>query len=151
MKDPLFRPQAEGADNSDMDGCAHGMDSVWCYLCRVETRAEDPRSAWGLSDWSDEELDLWEDATGPMPPEQAAYLRFLCEEFKVGFDPTFTEGEAALVIDSFLKEAPSASQMRTLDTLARRTGEELGVGLSYATARAAIRRLVALQGLRAVG
>jgi hypothetical protein len=154
MKHPVFRRRTEDADNGSMDGCPHGMDDAWCYLCLVDARADDPRTAWGLADWQEEDLALWQEATGPMPVGQAAYLRFLCEEFDVDYDGTLKEGEAALVIDSFLSEPASQNQRKTLEALSKRAGETPETDLkdlTYGAARSKIRRLFALQGLGAAG
>ncbi len=85
---------------------------------------------------------------GAMAPDQAAELRFLCQEFGEAFDATLTEGEAAVVIGTFLDEPMSESQASTLGWLTERTGGEPPGELSYGKARSAIRRLVALRGLR---
>jgi hypothetical protein len=63
-------------------------------------------------------------------------------------DPSLTEGEATEVIHSFLDEAMSAGQERTLRWLTERTGAPFEGGLTYAQARSAIRRHVASRGLR---
>jgi hypothetical protein len=134
-----------------MDACRHGSDAQWCYLCRIDEAGVDARVAWGLEDWETAELDAWEDAAGPMTAQQAAYLHFLCQEFGLPFDDTLTEGEVALVVDSFAREPMSDAQALTLQHLAGRAGVEVPTGLSYGEARGQIRRLVALQGLRAAG
>ena len=121
------------------------MDGAWCYRCRVESCGEDPRAAWGL-DTAEHDDDL--SLIGPMTADQAAELRFLCAEFGEAFDPTLTEGEAAIVVGTFLDEPMSASQSATLAWLSERSGAEAPTGLTYGTARSAIRRLVALRGLR---
>jgi hypothetical protein len=128
-----------------MERCQHGMETAWCYRCRVETCGEEPRAAWGLDTVEhDDDLAL----TGPMTADQAAELRFLCAEFGESFDPTLTEGEAATVVGTFLDEPMSASQAQTLAWLSERAGAEAPTDLTYGRARSQIRRLVALRGLR---
>jgi hypothetical protein len=80
-----------------------------------------------------------------MDEDLAGYLRFFCDEFNFGYDPTFTQQEAAVVIGGFLVDAASDSQRRTIAALA---GSEETVELTYAEARTKIRRMVALRGLR---
>jgi hypothetical protein len=128
-----------------MDGCAHGMEPVWCYLCRIEASGADPAAAWGVMDYPD---GPWESHTGPMTPQQLGYLRFLCEEFAEVFDASLTTGEATVVIQSFLGESMSQDQERTLRWLSDRTGAPFDDGLTYGQARSAIRRLVASRGLK---
>jgi hypothetical protein len=53
-----------GADAARVEGCAHGMEPAWCFLCRIERSGADPRIAWGL-DARDDEGDP-EDRPGPM-------------------------------------------------------------------------------------
>jgi hypothetical protein len=128
-----------------MDGCSHGMEPAWCYLCRIEASGADPAAAWGVMDGAD---GPWEGQTGPMTLRQLGYLRFLCDEFAEGFDPSLTEGEASVVIESFLNEAMSDGQGQTLRWLSERAGATFESGLTYAQARSAIRRLVAVRGLK---
>jgi hypothetical protein len=128
-----------------MDGCAHGMERVWCYLCRIEASGADPAAAWGVLDDPD---GPWERRTGPMTLHQLGYLRFLSDEFAEGFDPSLTEGEATVVIQSFLDESMSRDQERTLRWLTERSGTPFDAGLTYGQARSAIRRLVASRGLK---
>ena len=128
-----------------MERCHHGMEAVRCYRCRVEGCGEEPRAAWGL-DTAEHDDDL--SLTGPMTPDQAAELRFLCCEFGEGFDDTLTEGEAAVVVGTFLDEPMSDPQFATLAWLSERAGAEAPTDLTYGQARSAIRRLVALRGLR---
>jgi hypothetical protein len=128
-----------------MDGCAHGMEPAWCYLCRIEESGADPAAAWGVMDEPD---GPWERRTGPMSMQQLGYLRFLCDEFAEGFDQSLTTGEASVVIESFLDESMSQDQERTLRWLAERGGAPFEGGLTYGQARSAIRRLVASRGLK---
>jgi hypothetical protein len=134
-----------------MDGCRHALDPGWCYLCRIDGAGVEPHVAWGLEDWDPEQLDTWDRAIGPMTAVQAAYLQFLCTEFGLPFDGTLTQGEVALVVDSFGDEPMSEAQALTLEQLAARAGAPMPEGLTYGEARVQIRRLVALQGLRAAG
>ena len=128
-----------------MERCQHGMEPAWCYRCRVEGCGEDPRAAWGL-ETAEHRDDLA--LTGPMTPDQASELRFLCGEFGETFDATLTEGEAAVIVGTFLDEPMSQEQAATLTWLSERTGAEAPSELTYGQARSAIRRLVALRGLR---
>jgi hypothetical protein len=121
------------------------MESGRCYRCVVENCGEEPRAVWGL-DTAEHEADL--DRTGPMTRDQAAELRFLCAEFGEDFDPTLTEGEAAIVVATFLDEPMSEVQAATLAWLSERAGAPAPDALTYGKARSAIRRLVALRGLR---
>jgi hypothetical protein len=118
------------------------MDSTWCYPCRVEAAEGDPQILWGIG--LDEDLASLQAESGPMTPDVAAYMRFLCEEMALRFDPTFSQHEAALVIDSFLKDPATASQIQTLEAL----GAPETDGLTYGGARTKIRRQIALRGLR---
>ena len=129
-----------------MDGCTHGMDADWCYLCRIERSGADPRVAWGLGSSAPEEGTL--DGDAPMTLGQANYLRSLCEEFAEPFDPALRTGEAAIVIESFLDEPMTGSQERTLTWLSDQAGEEMPAGLTYGQARSKIRVLIARRGLR---
>ena len=122
------------------------MDATWCYLCRVDAAGGDPQVLWGIA--LDDDLPSWTAETGPMPPPVAAYLQFLGPEVGLGFDPTFTLGEAARVIPSLLGDPANESQMQTLTWLAEHAGGDVGIDLTYGQARAKIRRLVALRGLR---
>lgn len=132
------------ADGATMDGCTHGMDPAWCYLCRIDRYGVDPQILWGIID---EELSDESHDQGPMVPELEGYLRFLCEELDLRFDPTFTQGEAARVIPSLLTDPATDSQVRTLGWLGERAGNVPTV-TSYGDARSKIRRLIALRGLR---
>src|SRR5262245_27922049 len=130
------------ADGPAMDTCAHGMDASWCYLCRIDGYGVEPQVLWGILD--DELADERRD-TGPMVPELEGYLRFLCDELDLSFDPTFTQGEAARVIPSLLTDPANDGQGRTLAAL----GEDVGVEApTYGDARSKIRRLIALRGMR---
>jgi hypothetical protein len=120
----------------------HGMEPGWCYLCRVEDCGVDPQIVWGIA--LDEDLPELRFAPGPMTPDVAAYMRFLCEELALQFDPTFTQREAAMVLQSFLTDPATPDQVRTLEHL----GEMEPIALTYGAARSKIRRLVALRGLR---
>jgi hypothetical protein len=122
------------------------MDDAWCYLCRMDTLGVDPQVLWGIA--LDDDLGPLERSDAPMTEEIAGYLRFLCAEFGLPFDPTFTQGEAATVIGSFLAEPASETQDLTLTWLADRAGAPIEPGLTYAAARTKIRRMVALRGLR---
>ena len=132
------------ADGLAVDGCTHGMDAAWCYLCRIDRSGIDPQILWGITD---EELGDEAHDEGPMVPELEGYLRFLCEELDLRFDPTFTQGEAARVIPSLLTDPATDSQQRTLAALGERVGDVPDV-TSYGDARSKIRRLIALRGLR---
>ncbi len=125
-----------------MAGCVHGMDPTWCYLCRVDGVGTDPQILWGIA-LDDDLTDLQADR-GPMSADVADYLRFLSREMGLGFDPTFTQRQATLVIESFLLDPATPDQLQTLT--------HLGIGdtdgLSYAAARTRIRRTIALRGLR---
>jgi hypothetical protein len=118
------------------------MESTWCYLCRVEAVDVDPQILWGIA--LDEDLTDLQGERGPMTADVAAYLRFLCEEMSLHFDATFTQHEAALVIESFLLDPATAGQVRTLEHLGVAVADEL----TYADARLKIRRQIALRGLR---
>jgi hypothetical protein len=129
-----------------MEGCGHGMEPDWCYLCRIGSSGTDPLAAWGLDGWDDEGDP--EDRIGPMSRSRAGYLKFLCEEFGETFDPTLTDGESSIVLESFLAEPMSESQARTLFFLSQLVGAESETGLTYGEARSKIRRLVAHRGLK---
>ena len=118
------------------------MESEWCYLCRVDDFGVDPQILWGIA--LDEDLSDLRSDPGPMTSEVAGYLRFLCVEMGLGFDPTFTQRQAALVIDSFLVDPATSNQRETLAHLGAGEADDLG----YGAARTKIRRLVALRGLR---
>lgn len=126
-----------------MAACSHGMDAAWCYLCRVDNEGTDPHVLWGLA--LDDDLELLETSTDPMTPEMAGYLRFLCDELNMRYDETFTHGEAAMVIQGLLTDPASDRQRRTLIALG---GDGTVDTLSYGSARTAIRRMIALRGLR---
>ena len=128
-----------------MDGCEHGMEREWCYLCHIDTSGVQPRAAWGLV--LDDDA-LLADGDEPMTRGQAAYLRFLCDEFQFEFDASLSAGDAALVIESFMGEPSSESQRRTLMWLGERARVPVEDGLTYGQARTKIRRLVALRGLK---
>ena len=119
------------------------MEPTWCYLCRVDAAGGDPQILWGIG--LDEDLAALDRATGPMTPDVAAYMRFLCEEMTLHFDPTFTQHEAALVIESFLGR-PGNSEPDADPRGPRRCPRR--DGLTYAEARTKIRRQIALRGLR---
>ena len=118
------------------------MDPTWCYLCRVEGVDVDPQILWGIA--LDEDLADLQAEHGPMTPDVAGYMRFLCEEMELHFDPTFTQHEAALVIGSFLGDPATARQVQTLEHLG---STDMG-DLKYGEARSKIRRQIALRGLR---
>ena len=40
--------------HTPMEGCLHGMEPAWCFLCRIERSGADPRTAWSLNAWDDE-------------------------------------------------------------------------------------------------
>jgi hypothetical protein len=128
-----------------MERCQHGMDTAWCYQCRVEAAGEDARAVWGL-ETAEHEDDL--ELSGPMTPHQRAELRFLCAEFGEAFDGSLTEGEAAVVTGTFLDEPMSEPQRASLAWLSERAGAEAPDALTYGQARSVIRRLIALRGLR---
>jgi hypothetical protein len=129
-----------------MNGCTHGMDAAWCYLCRVDASGIEAQVLWGIA--LDDDLVEESGDDGPMAPALAAYLRFLCEDLGLRFDPTFTQGQAARVILSLLTDPASKSQERTLAWLSEHAGALLGPVGAYGEARTKIRRLVALRGLR---
>jgi len=79
---------------------------------------------------------------------QASYLRFLCEEFEETFDPSLTDGESAIVVESFLDEPMTDSQARTLFFLSQIVGTEADTGLTYGQARTKIRGMVAIRNLK---
>ena len=128
------------------DPCTHGLDAPWCYLCRVDLSGVPAQVAWGLEDpdWIDDAEVL----PGPMDPDRAAYLRFLSSEYGEDFDETLTEGESVLLIESYLGEPMTRSQLETLRALAVHASVPLDEDLTYGQARLTIRRLVALRGLR---
>jgi hypothetical protein len=136
---------ALSTDAPEMSSCGHGMDPGWCYPCRIESSGVSARAAWGL-DTAEHAPDVRHG--GPMAPDQAEELRFLCAEFDVTFDPSLTEGEAAIVVHSFLDEPPSDEQERSLGWLCERVGAQTEPGLTYGKARSSIRRFIALRGLR---
>ena len=129
-----------------MEGCVHGMESAWCFPCRIERGGADPRTAWGLNAWDDDRDP--EERRGPMSIAQASYLRFLCEEFEETFDPSLTDGESAIVVESFLDEPMTDSQARTLFFLSQIVGTEADTGLTYGQARTKIRSMVAIRNLK---
>ena len=129
-----------------MEGCVHSMEPAWCFLCRIERSGADPRTAWGLNAREDDRDP--EDRPGPMTLGQASYLRFLCGEFEETFDPSLTDGQSAIVVASFLDEPMTDSQARTLFFLSQVVGTEADTGLTYGPARAKIRSLVAIRGLK---
>jgi hypothetical protein len=126
-----------------MAACAHGMDAAWCYLCRVDDEGTDPHVLWGLA--FDDDLEILETAAGPMSPEMAGYLRFLCDELHMRYDDTFTHGEAALVIQGLLTDPATDSQRRTITALG---GDGTTDTMTYGQARTTVRRMIALRGLR---
>jgi hypothetical protein len=130
-----------------MDPCPHGMEPSWCYVCRIESSGVEPRIAWGLDAW-DGPAGPWRMRTAPMTDDQEDLLRFLCHEFGESFDGTLTEGEAGVVIESFLGEPMVPSQLRTLEHLSARAGREVESDLSYGRARTRIRQLIAQRALR---
>jgi len=130
-----------------MDACAHGMDRDWCYLCRVEGGGAGSSTLWGLDTLGEPAAPV-EFRTGPMGETQADYLRFLCEEFGYGFEPDLTEGEADLLMESFLEEPMTERQRLTLGALCQVVGAPLETDLSYGEARGKVRRLFALRALR---
>jgi hypothetical protein len=122
-------------------GCAHGMDPAWCYICRVEKGGRHGRAAWGLDIHIEDERG-WEEKDAPMTQEQTDYLRFLCEEFGLALEAGLTEGEADLLIQSFLDEPMTDSQRRTLDRLGAVYADR-SQGVTYGWARGRIRSLYA--------
>ncbi|MEA2579199.1 MAG: hypothetical protein QOE83_91 [Actinomycetota bacterium] len=126
-----------------MERCQHGLETTWCYLCRVD-RSASPRAAWGLDDEPPED---WVFSKEPMGEAQADYLRFLCEEFGYSFEPDLAAGEADILIESFLEEPMTEQQRATLVALTTDVGESLPEGLSYAGARRQIRTLVTRRAL----
>ena len=119
------------------------MDAAWCYLCRVDDEGTDPHVLWGLA--FDDDLEILETAAGPMSPEMAGYLRFLCDELHMRYDDTFTQGEAALVIQGLLTDPATDSQRRTIAALG---GDGTADTMTYGQARTTVRRMIALRGLR---
>jgi len=83
-----------------------------------------------------------------MSLSQASYLRFLCEEFEETSDPSLTDGESAIVVESFLDEPMTDSQARTLFFLSQIVGTEADTGLTYGQARTKIRSMVAIRNLK---
>jgi hypothetical protein len=71
---------------------------------------------------------------------QASYLR--------SFDPSLTDGESAIVVESFLDEPVADSQARTLFFLSQVVGIQADTGLTYGQARTTIRSLVVIRGLK---
>lgn len=124
------------------------MEDAWCYLCRIEASGVDPGLAWGLEDEDAPSVEDYEEFNGPMSLPRARYLRFLCDEYGVPFDETLTEGEAAVVVISFLEEPMTEIQERTLGWFAEHGNGVPSNELTYADARRTIRRLVALRGLK---
>ncbi len=129
-----------------MERCEHGMEPDWCYLCRVGSSGADPLAAWGVDGWDDEGDP--DERIGPMSLARAGYVRFLCREFGERFDPSLTDGESSIVLESFLAEPMSDSQARTLFFLSHLVGAEPDTDLTYGQARSKIRRLVAHRGLK---
>ena len=119
------------------------MDAAWCYLCRVDNEGTDPHVLWGLA--FDDDLEILETEPGPMLPEMAGYLRFLCDELHMRYDDTFTQGEAALVIQGLLTDPATDSQRRTIAALG---GDGSADAMTYGQARTTVRRMIALRGLR---
>jgi hypothetical protein len=119
------------------------MDAAWCYLCRVDNEGTDPHVLWGLA--FDDDLEILETEPGPMSAEMAGYLRFLCDDLHMRYDDTFTHGEAALVIQGLLMDPATDSQRRTIAALG---GDGTAHTLTYGQARTAVRRMIALRGLR---
>ena len=119
------------------------MDAAWCYLCRVDDEGTDPHVLWGLA--FDDDLEILETEPGPMSAEMAGYLRFLCDDLHMRYDDTFTHGEAALVIQGLLMDPATDSQRRTITALG---GDGTAVTMTYGQARTAVRRMIALRGLR---
>jgi hypothetical protein len=134
---------------TDPERCRHGIDDTSCYLCHVDRAGAGDTAAWGTG-WEPPEPDTWEARIDPMSREQSAQLAFLCSEFGFGLDPTLTEGEADLLIESFLDEPASELQLRTLEVLSRHAGEPAPADMSYGQARGRIRRLTALRALHAM-
>ena len=126
-----------------MERCRHGLDTTWCYLCRVDESGA-PQAAWGLED----PPEGWEFRGEPMGEAQAEYLRFLCEEFGYTFEPDLAAGEADLLIESLLEESMTERQAHTLELLSQEAGQDVPTGLTYAEARRRIRVLVTRRALR---
>ena len=127
-----------------MSACSHGLEAAWCYLCRIDQFGVDPQILWGIA--LDDDLAALAGADGPMTPDVAGYFRFLCDEFEFGYDSTFTQHEAAVVIESFLGDGATTSQLRTIGAL---SGEAAATpSLTYGEARTRVRRAIALRGLR---
>lgn len=126
-----------------MERCTHGLDTTWCYLCRVDESGA-PHAAWGLED----PPEGWEFREEPMGEAQAEYLRFLCEEFGYSFEPDLAAGQADVLIESFLDEPMTERQAHTLELLAREAGQDVPTALTYAEARQRIRVLVTRRALR---
>ncbi len=138
----------EATKATEATGCQHGMDPSWCYLCRIDNSGVDAHTAWGLDDDDAPTIDSFEAFIDPMSTTQARYVAFLCGEFGVTFDPTLNEGEGAVIVISFLDEPMTASQTQTLEWLVEHGGGAVDAHLTYGEARARIRRLVALRGLK---
>jgi hypothetical protein len=122
------------------------MDPAWCYVCRVEQGGTIGHAAWGLDVPADPDTSTWEQHRAPMSEAQAHYLWFLCREFGIRFEDELTEGEAELLIKSFLAEPISESQRRTLDRLGGLYAKN-SEGLTYGWAKEQIRRLFAARVL----
>jgi hypothetical protein len=122
------------------------MEATWCYLCRIDASGADSRTAWGLDTF--DPVDVPEDDGGRMTDAQAAHLRFLCQEFGVAFDPSLTREHAALEIANLVAGPMPESQSRTLAWLGERQGTPVDPTLTYGQARTAIRKLIALRGLK---
>jgi hypothetical protein len=120
------------------------MDAAWCYLCRVDNGGADAHVLWGLA--FDDDLEPLERSTHPMSDEMSGYLRFLCDELGMRYDDTFTQGEAAMVIQGLLTDPATTSQRQTIAALAGEATDDQT--LMYSEARTKIRRMVALRGLR---
>ena len=135
------------------------MEAAWCYLCRIDASGVDSHTAWGLDafdppDVPDDEghdgggNDGGSHESGGMTEAQSAHLRFLCQEFGAAFDASLSREHAALEIANLIAHPMPEPQARTLAWLSERQGTPVDPTLTYGQARTAIRRLIALRGLK---
>jgi hypothetical protein len=141
----LIKTGGRIADAVVMDACPHGMEAAWCYLCRIDASGADSHTAWGLDAFDPPDVP---DDDGGMTEAQSGHLRFLCQEFGAPFDASLSREHAALEIANLIAHPMPDSQARTLAWLSERQGTPVDPTLTYSQARTAIRRLVALRGLK---
>jgi hypothetical protein len=133
------------ADAVVMDACPHGMETPWCYLCRIDASGADSQTAWGLDAFDAPDVP---DDEGRMTDDQSGHLRFLCQEFGASFHPSLNQEQAALEIANLIARPMPESQAKTLAWLSERQATPLDPTLTYGQARTAIRKLIALKGLK---